>query len=440
MQDLYKFKQKLDRVSPSFCIAKWKQVTVHLESGLTHSCHHPRAHVIPLNELEKNVSALHNTNYKKSIRKKMLAGEIVNECEYCNRIEQYTDDVTFSDRIYKSSFRWARDYMTEIVNNPYDYDVFPSYFEVSFSSICNCSCIYCSATFSSSWVKEIKKFGKYLTSTATRGLDESPAPKYAGKTNNLYYKAFWKWWPDLYKNLEFFRITGGEPLLNNDTFKVLDYIIENPKPDLTLEINSNLCIHPKIFDRFIEKYKQIAKNHKYVSTYTSCEAEGEKAEYIRPGLKYNEWLSNCRTYLSEVETSTIIFMCTYNILSISSFKDFLKDILKLKMEFQSRVTIDIPILMNPAYLQPIIITKDFMKYIRKSIEFMNNNMPMFDDLEISKLTRIYHMVEEKPLNIETIISRKDFGIFIDEHDRRYKSKFLEVFPEYTDFYFHCKEL
>ena len=94
------------------------------------------------------------------------------------------------------------------------------------------------------------------------------------RSDSPYSRAFWKWWPDLYQNLEFFRITGGEPLLNSDTFKVLDYVIANPKPDLSLEINSNFCVHPKIFDRFIEKYKQISKNHEYFSAYTSCEANG----------------------------------------------------------------------------------------------------------------------------------------------------------------------
>ena len=49
---------------------------------------------------------------------------------------------------------------------------------------------------------------------------------------------------DLYRDLHTFRITGGEPLLAKDTWKVLDYIIEEPNPNkkLNLEINSNLGV------------------------------------------------------------------------------------------------------------------------------------------------------------------------------------------------------
>ena len=50
-------KQKLDAVSNSFCLAKWYQVTLHLQNGHTHSCHHPGTHKVPLQELENNPTA-----------------------------------------------------------------------------------------------------------------------------------------------------------------------------------------------------------------------------------------------------------------------------------------------------------------------------------------------------------------------------------------------
>ena len=62
---LLEVKEQVDNVSGSFCAAKWKQVTIHLQNGHTHSCHHPKTHVVPLDEVAINPSALHNTNYKK---------------------------------------------------------------------------------------------------------------------------------------------------------------------------------------------------------------------------------------------------------------------------------------------------------------------------------------------------------------------------------------
>ena len=64
---------------------------------------------------------------------------------------------------------------------------------------------------------------------------------------------------DLYQDLHTFRITGGEPLLSRDTFKVLDYIIEHPNPNrnLSLIINSNLGGSKQLIDKFLEKMKQL---------------------------------------------------------------------------------------------------------------------------------------------------------------------------------------
>ena len=48
---LVEVKNKLNEVGCGFCLAKWTQVTMHLHNGLTHSCHHPTPHKIPLSEL-----------------------------------------------------------------------------------------------------------------------------------------------------------------------------------------------------------------------------------------------------------------------------------------------------------------------------------------------------------------------------------------------------
>ena len=58
-------REKLNAISPSMCMAKWLQVSLHLPQGRTHSCYHPPTHAIPLDELKANPNALHNTKFKK---------------------------------------------------------------------------------------------------------------------------------------------------------------------------------------------------------------------------------------------------------------------------------------------------------------------------------------------------------------------------------------
>ena len=74
MSELDRIKQimpEIDKVSPTFCLAKWHHVTIYLQTGETHSCYHPAPHKIPLEELKRNPSALHNTQFKKRKRPNM---------------------------------------------------------------------------------------------------------------------------------------------------------------------------------------------------------------------------------------------------------------------------------------------------------------------------------------------------------------------------------
>ena len=85
------------KTSPTFCLAKWHHVTIYLHLGETHSCYHPQPHVIPLEELKENPSALHNTKHKKLERKQMLEGEKPVGCTYCWNVEAMGPDY-ISDR------------------------------------------------------------------------------------------------------------------------------------------------------------------------------------------------------------------------------------------------------------------------------------------------------------------------------------------------------
>ena len=132
LQEFQKTKDKLDSVGCGFCLAKWTQVTIHLSAGLTHSCHHPVQHKIPLSELKRNPSALHNTQFKKDKRKQMLEGKRPSECNYCWNIEDSSN--SFSDRIFKSTEPWSFDQFDEIVKSDWRKDYNPRYVEVSFSN------------------------------------------------------------------------------------------------------------------------------------------------------------------------------------------------------------------------------------------------------------------------------------------------------------------
>jgi hypothetical protein len=151
-------KIKLDKISPSLCLAKWLQVSLHLTTGRTQSCYHPPTHTVPLSELSGNSSALHNTIYKKHQREAMMNGIRPSECSYCWKME---DLGHLSDRHYRSSEEWSAPHFENVLKAGATENINPRYVEVNFNHACNLKCSYCSPHISSSWLEEIKKFGPY---------------------------------------------------------------------------------------------------------------------------------------------------------------------------------------------------------------------------------------------------------------------------------------
>ena len=434
-------KKELDSIGCGMCLAKWTQVTIHLGPGITHSCHHVGAHKIPLDELKNNPSALHNTIEKKMRRKEMREGKRPKECDYCWRIEDNTQE--YSDRVWKSAANWSQVDKELIFNSDPMDDIYPRYVEVSFSNVCNFKCSYCGPAFSSKWTEEIKSKGPYkLYQTHYNGIKESEV-SYPNREDNPYIEAFWKWFPEAVKHMYTFRITGGEPLLSKHTFKVIDYLLENPQPNLHFAINTNACPPGDLWKTFVKKIKQLedTKSIKYFSLYSSAESFGKHAEYSRDGMDWELFSKNLRYFLDNTNTSELMLMSAVNILGLPSLTTYLRFISKLKEGNINRIIADFAYVRHPEFLDIKIADKITIdKYLKTSIQYMINRKEKFSDYEYIKLNRIYEdCVARFKKGVDVSKERIQFLQFINEYDKRRGKDFTEVFPEYNNFVKVCKK-
>ena len=282
----------IDSVSESFCGAKWYNATIWLGHGGTTSCHHPPAHQIDLEEIKDNPSAIHNTRHKKKMRDMMQIGQRPKECEYCWKIEDMGKDADgnepVSDRVYKTVIYEDDDLHTAATLDP-QFDVNLKTLEIAFNRTCQLACSYCNPAFSSTWVKDIRVNGGYQgIKSDARGhfIDDAPyAEPFDQDQFNPYVDAFWRWWPELSTELEEIRVTGGEPLMTPDIYQLFDWFETTNEPNkdnMRFAINSNLMAKPDLLDKMIAGTQNINRFH----LYTSCEAYGPQAEYIRDGLNW----------------------------------------------------------------------------------------------------------------------------------------------------------
>jgi organic radical activating enzyme len=440
MNDL-EFKHKiLDTKSASFCAAKWYNATIWLGSGMTTSCHHPPAHKIDDQLLEKYPGAIHNTHEKKMDRLMMQAGQRPSGCEYCWKIEDMGRDA-ISDRVYKSKI-YPLELLDEAYTTPPAEDVNLRTLEIAFDRTCQFACSYCNPAFSSTWVKDIRNNGPYRNLISdgrnhfTHLHDGSQLYRF-GETNP-YVEAFFKWWEtDLHRTLQELRITGGEPLMSADTWRLIDWFKNNQGKSTTrLAINSNLG--PEVdLDRLLASIAGLE-----VDIYTSMEATRAQAEYIRDGLDYNAWLVNVQKLLDSDDIRAVHCMCTINALCLESLPSLLTSIGHLKQCYgKQRVSFTLNILRFPSFQSPLVLPdhlrNTFMLSLQEWLERhaqdslmheheLNHLRRLIDYLDIVKTPHSDAFEMPKLLN--------DFKNFYTQYDQRRDKNFTETFPLLADWY------
>ena len=441
-----------DNLGNAMCLAKWKQVSLHLPTGLNNSCYHPPLHEIDARLLKDNPGALHNTVHKKEQRKIMLRQEKPSECSYCWNIEAHGQ---LSDRHYRSGEKWAASDFTSIMNSTGDEDAIPSYVEVNFNHACNLKCSYCSPQFSSSWQQEVDRWGGYPTSVIHNDPSHftgrnRPIPL---REDNPYVDAFWEWWPTLYPHLKHFRMTGGEPLMDRNTYRVFDYVLALPNPELHLNVTSNFSVEEVLFEKYLGYVKQLCNTQiEHFMQYVSLDSGiVEHAEYIRNGLnavRLNDYVGR---FLSDIPyRNSLTFIITMNNLSVLGIQRQLEWILDLRRQHSTtyqRVWFDTPLLRTPSWQSLQILPSVYADRLERVADWMELHLETpsdpfhgFKDYEVQRMRRdIDWMREGSKLDPEYVtLQRADFYRFFNEHDKRRNTNFLKTFPEMREFWNQCK--
>ena len=438
MNDLEFRQQVLDTLSPSFCAAKWYNATIWLGSGMTTSCHHPPAHLVDKDKVTTNPRLLHNTPEKKADREKMIGGERPAGCEYCWKIEDMGRDAV-SDRVYKSKI-YPIKALHEAYHTPATDDVDLRTLEIAFDRTCQFACSYCNPAFSTTWVKDIRRNGPYagLVSDGRNHFTHAheSAQLYKFGETNPYVDAFFAWWEsDLHHSLQELRITGGEPLMSADTWRLIDWFRDNRGKSTTrLAINSNLGAEVDV-DRLLYSVQGLD-----VDIYTSQEATGVAAEYIRDGLDYAAWQVNVRKLLAA--GITVHCMCTINGLCLPTLKDHLLYLHELKKQYgRDRVNFTLNILRFPSFQSPLVLPD----YVRaryaaelSQLLYQYQNNPFWHQHEHNHLQRLidYLDVVKTPHSDAFELPKllNDFKQFYAQYDQRRGKDFAAAFPELKEWY------
>lgn len=414
----------LNSVSPSFCLAKWHFVTLDLATGSVAACPAMPRHQIPSEKLETEPHRLVNTPHLRERWLEMLAGQRPKECQMCWDMEALGPGAK-SERIRRSIPRMNE--LPRTLRAMRDQKpIIPETLEILFSSSCHFKCVYCSASNSSSWAKEVEAYGPYELGDG-QTLHQPLPPGLAPTESNIYKEAFWRWWPELKTGVRRIKITGGEPLLHRDLYDFLNRLPELAQPLNDFCVNTNLGVPESLVESFLERIQTRRPQINKFTLQTSMEAVGGRAEYIRFGLNFELWRKNLLRCLQSPAVDQVVVNSVLNVLSLPYFREYLEFAAELSERLPGRLTYSCQILSHPDCLSLVTIPEALIANVADAIGFADAH-PAFDLTFRVELRNSLRMLAERCLN-EAFGRQNQLRAYMREIDRRRALSAEATFPE-----------
>ena len=333
--------------SKTFCMMPW----VHMHAfadGRVYPCCFGDYHT-PLGNLRDNTmeEVWNNDEYKK-LRKNMLNEKPSAACKKC--YEQEGNGI-FSLR---NSINQSHGKYVDEVNLTAEDGAHPEfklrYWDVRFSNLCNFSCRSCSPVFSSNWYKEhVKMYG----GKPKEGNRELNVIEYAGRDK---YDILQQMEPHL-PYLDQIYFAGGEPLIMEEHYIILEKLIELGKTDINLQYNTN-------FSEMSFKNKDVInlwKNFSNVSVGASLDGEGKRGELIRKGQRWDQVIANRKRMILEVPHVDFYISATVSAMNVLHIMDFHRNWVELGLIEPK--DFDINVLHGPDFYRVDILPDTFKREV-----------------------------------------------------------------------------
>lgn len=259
------------------------------------------------NTKETSLKEAFNNEKMKQLRLDMLNGTKSKICDFC-----YKHEASGPHSFRNYSKEMFADRFDETVPTTLEDGTVPDfnmhYFDIRFSNICNFKCRTCGSEFSSKWGEEMRK----------NHDPNHPVVIHADIKGNLLQEVL-----DQVDNIDLAYFAGGEPLITDEHYVMLEEMIRKGRTDITLRYNTNASnIKYKKHD-ILELWKHFKK----VELSCSVDHYGERAEWLRKGTDWGKMEENLLIFrdLEQVSFQMNTVFSIFNYSTIGEFYQYLKD-------------------------------------------------------------------------------------------------------------------
>ena len=408
----------------SFCILPFIHLATRPEGKVKICCN--AGYYNNMGNLHKeDIKAIWNSDKMKDIRLKMLKGERILDCHRCYAEEK----VGHESKREMEYQRWFNSYGSEfksILSKMQSDGSMPfkiHYFDFRPGTKCNLKCLICDPENSNLWVKDHKAIYPKIQSST---LKKYYAWFNTAKTHYDWYKrpVIQKQLYEQLQNIKHLYFAGGEPLIIDEHYKILDHCISNNyAKKIRLRYNSNGSAWR---DDLFDKWKYFSS----VRFFYSVDDIGERNSYIRYPSKWDRVEKSFHIFDEQTPSNVKMFIsCTVQILNVYYLPDFIDWF--LSKNFRKIKVLNFHLLHYPPQLNPKVLPLSFKKKLRKKyMNFLPNLNKTQHAYFIDRLQSILRFVEDEDLSHRL----PDFREYVKLLDKQRNTLAPAVFPDLEEIF------
>ena len=347
VDELTERETNLLRDSESFCIYPWIHMHTYPTGETWPCCHAEMSAGCVGTTKQDSLNDLANSERMKELRLDMLNNR---NNAYCTRCYEQDAAGFFSGR--KSANKHHGQHIKRVAETRADgsYNNFTmTYWDVRFSNLCNLKCRSCGHIFSSQWYKD------QIALAGPEYKENNPQLTYAGKyETDLLEQVL-----EHIDYVEQIYFAGGEPLVMEEHYKILETLIERGRTDVRLIYNTNFT-QVKLKDK---RAFDMWKHFPQVSIGASLDAMEDHAEYIRTLTKWTDVETNRKQLMEECPHVDFYISCTLSIMNALHVTDLHRSWVEKGLIKPQDFNINI--LQDPAHYRIDIATPEYKDTIRE---------------------------------------------------------------------------
>ena len=388
--------------SKTFCIYPW----IHLHAyptGEAYPCCHAEMGVGQVGDCRKNTLAeIWQDAPMQQLREDMLS-ETSNVA--CGRCYEQEANGFFSGR--RSANKHHGHHVKKLDTNPFEM----TYWDIRFSNLCNLKCRSCGHIFSSQWYQDQAKLA------GGDWKDRNTVLNYAGRTEL-------DMWEQLEPHLNYVEqiyFAGGEPLLMEEHYRILDELVRRKRFDVRLIYNTNFT-HTDLKGRSVFEYW---RQFDSVAVGASLDDSGTRAEYIRKGTDWAVVEQNRRDMMHVCPEVDFYISPTLSIMNAWHLPDFHRD--WVERGFIRAQDLNVNILQDPLHYRIDMAPAEYKQRLATKyfdhIRWLRNQDPLGRATQGFKSAIKFMMATDNTHLVDTFW-RKTY-----ELDSIRKENILDIIPE-----------